>query len=97
MIDEKIKQRQFDLEKFEKESLQKAEEEERKRRAYQERLDQTDQTAELGEINLSFFKRISRSTQFLIGCVLLAIIFSGIYLCVFAVNKKPQMPKKKNK
>lgn len=97
LIDEKIKQRQFDLEKFEKETLQKAAEDEMKRKAYQDRIDRTDETAQFGEINLSFFKRLSRSTQFLIGCGLLALLFSGIYLCIFALNKKPQVLKKKNK
>lgn len=97
MVDEKIKQRQSELEKLEKERLEKIAEEERKRKAYQERMDNTDETAELGEINLSFFKRMDRSTQFLIGCGLIALIFSGIYLAVFALRKKPTAPKKKNK
>ena len=97
MVDEKIKQRQSDLEKLEKERLEKLAEEERKRKVYQERMDQTDETAELGEINLSFFKRMSRSTQFLIGCGLIAITFSAIYLGIFALRKKPVAPKKKNK
>lgn len=97
MVDEKIKQRQLNVEKLEKERMEKLAEEERKKKAYQERLDQTDETAERGEINLSFFKRMSRSTQFLVGSGLIAIIFGGLYLCIFSLNKKPVVQKKKNK
>lgn len=97
MIDEKIKQRQANLEKSEKERLERVAEDERKRKAYQEKIDQTDETAQLGEINLSFFKRLSKSSQFLIAFGLIAAIFSGIYLCIFALNKKEKVQKKKNK
>jgi len=97
MIDEKIKERQFNLEKIEKERLQRIQEEERQRKIYQDKIDHTDETAELGEINLSFFKRMNRSTQFLIACGLIAIILSGLYLCLFSLNKKTKTQKKKSK
>jgi len=97
LADETIKKRQFSFEKFEKERIEKLAEEERKRKAYKERAEQTDETADHGDINLSFFKRIDRSTQFLIACGLMAVMFTGLYLCMFALNKKPVVLKKKNK
>lgn len=97
MIEDKMNQRKFDLEKLEKERIERIKEEERKQKAYKEKMDQTDETAEYGEINLSFFKRISRSSQFLIACGFIAIIFSGLYLCLFSLNKKENKSTKKRK
>ncbi len=96
MIEEKIKERKSELENFEKERLERVKEEELKK-AYREKMEQTDETADLGEINLSFFKRINRPTQFLIGCGLIAIIFSGLYLGMIALNKKQTKLNKKKK
>jgi hypothetical protein len=79
----------------EKAEKEKEAEKERKERAYNEKMNYKDEGASFGEANLSIFKRVGRETQFLIGCVLIAVIFSGLYLALNYVTKSLQLSKKK--
>ena len=83
-------------EKVDEEKVEREREEEkaRKEKAYNEKQSFKDEGAGRGEANLSIFKRLGKETQFLIGCCLLAIIFSAIYLALNSVSQNLEKPKK---
>jgi hypothetical protein len=79
----------------EKAEKEREAEKERKERAYNEKMNYKDEGAGFGEANLSIFKRVGKETQFLIGCVLIAAIFSSLYLALNYVSKSLNSNKKK--
>lgn len=79
----------------EKEEAQREAEKREKERAQNEKQSYKDEGAGRGEANLSIFKRLGKETQFLIGCVLIAAIFSGLYLALNHVTKSLDQGKKK--
>lgn len=89
--------RQRETQKVDDEKAEKEREAERqnKERAYQEKMNHQDEGAGLGDTNLSFFKRMGKETQFLVGCGLIAIIFSSLYLALNYVSTNLQSTKKK--
>ena len=83
-------------EKVDEEKAEKEREAEKakKEQAYNEKQSFKDEGAGRGEANLSIFKRLGKETQFLIGCALIAIMFSALYLALNSVNKSMEKPKK---
>lgn len=80
----------------EKAEKEKEAEKERKEKAYQEKMNYQDEGAGYGDANLSFFKRLGKETTFLIGCALIAVIFSALYLALNHVSKGLEPRKKRN-
>lgn len=85
-------------EKADEEKAEKEREEEKKKKeqAYNEKQSFKDESARMGEANLSIFKRMGKEASFLIGCGLLALCFSAIYIALNSVSGNLQ-PTKKNK
>ena len=96
MIEETKAKRAVENEKSAKERLEQIQADEKKRQEEQDKKDRVDDSASLGDINLSFFKRISKSTQILIAAGFMAVLFAGLYLCLHSVREKATKKKKKN-
>lgn len=96
LIEERMNKRVTEKENEEKAEKEKQAEKEKKEKAYNEKMSYQDEGAGFGEANLSIFKRLGKETSFLIGCALIAIIFSALYLALNSVSQNLE-PVKKNK